>query len=398
MGVRVRDQQRQRLASGLPPPPPPLATTPTMPSRRPNFYSLLFPPRLSLSELVQTTLSHDSTDALIDRWLEHRGYGHDVYYEWFKDVRERKQAGHDTQNIVWNKGEFVPENIFCRTVDTGRLIPLDRTWTTHLFHHRSLPERNAMPIVFTMLPELMLLRGMHDAGGCDEIYILVTDLKRQEMDQVTAFFKLVVSSTFGRTCKPSVEQQIQYEHMRISHALARQRRTPCFPQIDLTFRALLYEKRPPFIVLFSNQPTSYSQILFTHPAFVPSADLFFDYPTGCLNPCCTDDCEIIRFPRRGPENAQVLDIKRGGRYGKRVRRRQMCNWIDCDVCFDAAEGYAIEKRSTDGSSEGSESSVDSTRERVVTKTCSKCRLVKYCSLDHQRKDWEEHRRVCAKGL
>ncbi|KAJ7069491.1 hypothetical protein C8F01DRAFT_1112943 [Mycena amicta] len=367
---------------------------------RPHYYSLFAPPRLSLSELVQTTLSHDSTDLLIDKWLEHRGYGHDVYYEWFKDVRERKQTAQDMQSIVWNKGDFVPENIFCRTVDSGRLIPLDRTWSNVLFHHRSMPaERNGngMPIVFTMLPELMLLRGMHDAG-CDEIYIIVTDLKRQEMDDVTAFFKLVCRNTFGRTCKPSMEQQIQYEHMRISHTLARQRRTPCFPQIDLTFRALLYEKRPPFIVLFSNQPTSYSQILFTHPSYVPSADLFFDYPTGCLNPCCTDDCEIIRFPRRGAENAQVLDIKRGGRYGKRVKPRQMCNWIDCDVSFDS-EGYAIEKRLTDGSTEGSESSVDSAtaREKIVTKTCSKCRLVKYCSLDHQRKDWEEHKRVCVKG-
>lgn len=239
----------------------------------------------------------------------------------------------------------------------------------------------------------MLLRGMHD-GGCDEIFIIVTDLKRQEMDDVTAFFKLVCQNTFGRTCKPSVERQIQHDHMRITHTLARQRRTPCFPQIDLTFRALLYEKRPRFLILFSHQTTSYSQIIFTHRSYVPAADLFFDYPTGCPNPCCTDDCEMIRFPRRGPEGAQVLDIKRGGRYGKRVKRRQMCNWIDCEVCFND-EGVAV--GSDSGSTEGSESSVDSGRTKIVSQTCSKCRLVKYCSLDHQRKDWEEHKRVCSKG-
>lgn len=106
-----------------------------------------------MSELVKTTLSHDSTDMLIDKWLEHRGYGHDAYHEWFRDVRERKHAAHDKQSIVWNKGDFVPENIFCRTVDTGRLIPLDRTWTTHLYHHRSMQERKLpmMPVVFTMV-------------------------------------------------------------------------------------------------------------------------------------------------------------------------------------------------------------------------------------------------------
>jgi len=85
-----------------------------------------------------------------------------------------------------------------------------------------------MPVVFTMvrgtsqhsnrmvsqafaqLPELMLLRGMHDTDS-DDIWIIVTDMKRQEMDDVTEYFKLVCRHSFGRTCKPSMEQRIQYE-------------------------------------------------------------------------------------------------------------------------------------------------------------------------------------------
>ena len=55
----------------------------------------------------------------------------------------------------------------------------------------------------------MLLRGMHDTG-CDEIYIIVTDLKKQEMDDVTEYFKMVSPYCFGRRCKPSIENQIQY--------------------------------------------------------------------------------------------------------------------------------------------------------------------------------------------
>jgi hypothetical protein len=105
--------------------------------------------------------------------------------------------------------------------------------------------------------------------------------------------------------------------MRLSHTLLKQRRTPCFPQIDIPFRAILYEKRPPFIILFSHQTTSYSQILFTHPLYVPSEEIFFDFPSGCHNPCCNDDCEMIRFPRRGVEGASVLSIKRGGRNGRK---------------------------------------------------------------------------------
>ena len=255
---------------------------------------------------------------------------------------------------------------------------------------------------------------MHDHEyGCEDIYIIVTDMKRQEMDDATEYFRLVCRNTFGRTCKPSIARQIQYERkslhililstqayvvhcdtdMRLSHTLLKQRRLPCFPQIDLTLRAILYEKRPPFIILFSHQTTSYSQILFTHPLFVPSEEIFYDYPSGCPNFCCMDDCEMIRFPRRGIESAAILDIKRGKKFGRRVKAREMCNWIDCDVFFSDDQ-----TTSTDG--EGSQTSADGGDGLVkyAGQTCSKCKLVKYCSVEHQRMDWEEHRRVCARPL
>jgi hypothetical protein len=125
----------------------------SMPPRQ-RHYSLFSPPSLSMSELVCKTLDNESTDCLIDKWLEHRN---DAYWDWFRGVRERKHAANAQkgQLIVWSKGEFVPENIFCRTVDTGRLIPLDRTWTTHVYHHRSMQDRklSMMPVVFTMVCE-----------------------------------------------------------------------------------------------------------------------------------------------------------------------------------------------------------------------------------------------------
>ena len=123
-------------------------------TKRSSRYSPFAIPSLAMSELVQATLDHDSTDMLIDKWLEHRGGAHDAYHEWFLDVRERKHAASARgQALLWTKGDFMPENIFCRTVDTGRLIPLDRTWTTHVYHHRSMQERklSMMPVVFTMV-------------------------------------------------------------------------------------------------------------------------------------------------------------------------------------------------------------------------------------------------------
>lgn len=121
-----------------------------------------------MSELVCKTLDHDATDVLIDKWLEHQN---GAYWDWFTRVRERRHAAaaaaasNDAalksnnkdpsagQVLLWNKGDFVPENVFCRTVDTGRLIPLDRTWSTHVYHHASLQDRklSMMPVVFTMV-------------------------------------------------------------------------------------------------------------------------------------------------------------------------------------------------------------------------------------------------------
>ncbi len=184
-----------------------------------------------MSELVCKTLDHDATDVLIDKWLEHRN---DAYWDWFMHVRERRHSAlqglqRGEQLLAWSKGDFVPENIFMRTVDTARLIPLDRTWTTHVYHHRSMQDRklSMMPVVFTMvrsvgymrlllrtdnliqLPELMLLRGMHD-HGCDDIFIIVTDMKRAEMDAATEYFKFVCQYTFGQTVKQDTEREIHY--------------------------------------------------------------------------------------------------------------------------------------------------------------------------------------------
>jgi len=124
---------------------------------------------------IETTLDHDSADMLIDKWLEHRSNRHNAHHDWFRNIRERKHNvnagatatvnvaanGRDgtlgKQVIAWNKGEFMPENVFCRTVDTGRLIPLDRTWTTHVYHHQLMQERklSMMPVVFMMVRSIL---------------------------------------------------------------------------------------------------------------------------------------------------------------------------------------------------------------------------------------------------
>lgn len=128
-----------------------ITLSPSMPGRH---YSKFIPPSLSMSELLCQKLDNDATDMLIDKWLE-RPHRPDSYYDWFQRVRERKHlansSGRRNQVLLWNKGVFVPENIFTRTVDTGRLIPLDRTWVTHVYHHRSMKRLTMMPVIFSMV-------------------------------------------------------------------------------------------------------------------------------------------------------------------------------------------------------------------------------------------------------
>lgn len=150
---------------------------------------------------------------------------------------------------------------------------------------------------------------------------------------------------------------------------------------------------------------SYSQILFAHPTFVPSKDMYSDFPSGCPNPGCTDNCcELIRFPKQGPENAAVLSPsskkKVRYRYGRRARPKEMCNWIECSACFhDDYASPSVSEGSSEGSVEGSEFEESAGCGRGFSGLiCSRCKLVKYCSPEHQRFDWEEHKRVCVKPL
>ena len=80
-----------------------------------------------------------------------------------------------------------------------------------------------------------------------------------------------------------------------------------------------------------------------------------------------------------------------------MRAREMCNWIDCDVTFseNASVGEASSKCSSSTNGKGS---IDTVRPVVRGQVCSKCKLVRYCSAEHQRKDWEEHRRLCVKPV
>lgn len=171
---------------------------------------------------------------------------------------------------------------------------------------------------------------------------------------------------------------------RISHLLSSKGRHPCLPQIDITFRAILHEKKPPFIILFSHQTSSYSQIFFTHSSYVPDDKIFHKFPAGCPNPECGDDCEMIRFPRDGLTSAIVLSSKKSLDNKLMMKRRRMCNWIECDNCFSEDGGAKVSEEDTNKVA------------TVPEMKCGRCKLVSYCSAAHQLLDFEEHKRFCVR--
>jgi hypothetical protein len=76
----------------------------------------------------------------------------------------------------------------------------------------------------------------------------------------------------------------------------------------------------------------------------------------------------------------------------------MRNWVDCDVAFseDAPPGEAATVGEDSECLSTSTNGKSAARPIVRGQICSKCKLVKYYSAEHQHKDWEEHRRLCVK--
>lgn len=141
---------------------------------------------------------------------------------------------------------------------------------------------------------------------------------------------------------------------------------------------------------------------------------------------------MVKFPRRGADGAVVLSLMNHKRRKIKFRRKEMCNWIDCNVCFGEPAGEDTEGSagSTDeaenppsvkgiienggttpgsqldirppkesGGSNGDEtSSIPSPVKVLRGQVCGKCKLVRYCCQEHQLNDWPEHKRVCVKPV
>lgn len=137
-------------------------------------------------------------------------------------IRRLEQGGFHPREHILSDGRHWAIGPYRQDLDNPHLPPQIDAGPEALHDARGVHDGTSVSVLYgfrrltilavVQLPELMLLRGMHDHEyGCEDIYIIVTDMKRQEMDDATEYFKLVCRNTFGRTCKPSIARQIQFE-------------------------------------------------------------------------------------------------------------------------------------------------------------------------------------------
>jgi hypothetical protein len=154
----------------------------------------------------------------------------------------------------------------------------------------------------------------------------------------------------------------------VFHTLDAHRPLPCFGSIDYTLRALLQDPAVGYIKLFvifiGNEPEGEhnAQILFTTPQAVPPGSAMRDFPDVCGSAGCPKkDCGSLEFPKKGVEDAFILTRREGGLVRMEKEpffhfkpARKLCNHWGCEVAD---------------------------RERMSK--CKRCKMVAYCSTEHQ---------------
>ncbi|KAF8964550.1 hypothetical protein BDZ97DRAFT_1660224 [Flammula alnicola] len=308
--------------------------------------------------------------------------------QWFRRVAQgpnavRSMSTNNRMNsrlISWKTGKkFVPENLFFRTVDTSRLLPVALAdfriqwyalkdtwaWLEGRKKQAGLEPREAWQamVLSGLMFQLVVMRNMHDYG-CGDIPVVVTTWSSDQLDRALEYWTQLSTGEWSEE-----EQRNKFLEIDNSWCLHVQ---PCFTQADLLVRALLSDPEvgyvPRFIVFMSVDTKVKARALFMHPSFRPPQALVETFPTGCGGTDCTEpDCGFFDFSlcRSLAKGSKLL---RKERWPKGVVR---CNvWI-CAV--EEPAGY-------DGPSN--------------FQTCQRCCEVLYCCKAHQTQDWQSHKRVC----
>ncbi|KAJ7037487.1 hypothetical protein C8F04DRAFT_952847 [Mycena alexandri] len=312
--------------------------------------------------------------------------GGSPYQKWFRSVATGKDAVvADTRSgeedmfdncrlIAWKTGKaFKPENLFFRTVDCGRLLPMHLApFRVQIYGHDScfkkLDEfeggrrRWASHVLSCYIHRICVLRNMHGMGGAD-IPIVLTLWDDERTKRALEYW---VDFSKGEWSREAQERRFEE-----CDAFCRRQVIPSFLETDKLVRALLSDPEvgyvPPFIMFHSLPSDGNTCVLFTKPLHVPSPSLTKNGPASCnAKNCHRDGCSRIDIAL----SRSLVDKSHMVREWDIVHpKRTMCNLWICQV----------------------QHSSDTKLQR-----CQRCKEVFYCSSAHQTLDWRVHKNVCEK--
>ncbi|KAJ7139516.1 hypothetical protein C8R44DRAFT_764676 [Mycena epipterygia] len=307
------------------------------------------------------------------------------YRKWYRNVATGKDAIMDkeltegafenSRLIAWKTGKpFEPENLFFRTVDSGRLLPMHLAdFRVQFYAHKNLLEKIdkvpggrkkwAAQTLGDYMHKILVLRNMHDKGGAD-IPIIVTAWDEERTNLAMNYW---VDLSKG-------EWSDEEERKRYTECdMFCRRILPCFFQTNNLVRALLSDPEvgyvPPFIMFQSVVPDGKTCVLFTKPLHFPPPALVQNMPGVCNNPNCSHiDCAAVDMTasRSLVENSHMVR-----KWDTVSTKRILCNLWGCEA--EHSEDNAVKLQ-----------------------RCQRCREVLYCSTAHQRLDWNVHKNVCEK--
>ncbi|KAG6918791.1 hypothetical protein DXG01_011543 [Tephrocybe rancida] len=327
-------------------------------------------PRTRVQEHMYALFHHE------ENWSHVPGGSH--FQRWYRTMamgpeaakindKTRINKGLQGRLIAWKTGKpFEPSNLFFRSLDTGKLLPMNLAdFNIQMYGHptewRKINELKDVTkddwetyMMFGMIHEILMLRNMHDRGGGD-IPVILFDWQQREIT-------LAMDYWVGLSKGEWTEEERNAQYAKVNGSICKYI-LPCFAQADLLVRSLLQDPAvgyvAPFIVMLPAVKDGRASVLFTDPDNCPPQEMLASWPVNCNGPNCPKaigSCGAFDF-----KNCRSL-----AKGSKMVRKsvwptgRVKCNFWTCQIehAPDAMEPTTLQR-------------------------CQRCKEALYCSAAHQ---------------
>ncbi|KZW00146.1 hypothetical protein EXIGLDRAFT_830995 [Exidia glandulosa HHB12029] len=338
--------------------------------------------RISMSSLVPCEVDTGIILTLRDKLFEKEGELDDdksLTAQWYRKAATRDPPITGKRSIVWKRdAPFEAENLYFRALDTGRLLTMDLAdFRVQVYAHHSVwagyaenpkvktKKTASQMLTWLLLPNLLLLRSFHDI--CGDVPILLADWTD---DLVIRAFEYWIARS-----KPDHDAEaLDLEFSSIYNEIQRINGLPCFVQADLFVRSMFGDSGvgylPPFIIIAPAMGSHWAlhhrgmaRVLFRAPDCAPPLSLLQSFPQLCGPGGCNDeDCKgFFAYEQLWALHSGSPMVRSDDPHGN--TRGDLCNQWGC-------------------------------KKKKGLTVCSVCKEAKYCSREHQKRDWRFHKVVC----